>query len=76
MPSKPSLQEDVDSLSNYESFARLVNVIKALREECIVDMHESSTDKLQQLSGRIISYDQILQMCSWEKLEKRHKDFL
>tara|TARA_R110000744_G_scaffold276263_1_gene388981 strand:+ start:140 stop:370 length:231 start_codon:yes stop_codon:yes gene_type:complete len=76
MPNKPSLQEDIGVLSNYEHFARFINVVKSLRDECILDMHEASTDKLQQLSGRIISYDQILQMCSWENLEKRHKDFL
>lgn len=71
-----NLEEDIKVLHNYEHFARLIKVIGALREECISDLHEASTDKLQQLSGRILSYDQILQMVGAEELQKRHKDFL
>tara|TARA_R100001463_G_scaffold2918_3_gene12110 strand:- start:4179 stop:4397 length:219 start_codon:yes stop_codon:yes gene_type:complete len=71
-----SLEKDIESLHNYESFARFIKVIEALREECIGDMHEASTEHLQQISGRIITYDQILQMVDLKKLEKRHKDFL
>jgi hypothetical protein len=71
-----NLEDDIKVLHNYEHFARLIKVISALREECISDLHEASTDKLQQLSGRILSYDQILQMVGAEELQKRHKDFL
>ncbi len=39
-------------------------------------MHEAATEQLQQISGRIITYDQILQMVDSKKLEKRHKDFI
>ena len=28
-------------------------------------MHDAPTDKIQQLSGRILSYDQILTMSTW-----------
>ena len=73
---KNSLDQDIEALSNYEHFARFINVIEQLREECISDMHEASIEALQQLSGRILSYDQILQMANWEKLQKRYKDFL
>jgi hypothetical protein len=31
---------------------------------------------LQQLAGRILSYDQILQMVDWKNLQKRYNDFL
>jgi len=71
-----SLEKDIQSLHNYESFARFIKVIEALREESIGDMHEAPTEQLQQISGRIITYDQILQMVDSKKLEKRHKDFL
>ena len=71
-----SLEKDIESLHNYEHFAGFIKVIEALREECIGDMHEASTEQLQQISGRIITYDQILQMVDSKKLEKRHKDFL
>ena len=71
-----SLEKDIQSLHNHESFARFINVISALREECIGDMHEAATEQLQQISGRLITYDQIVQMVDSKKLEKRHKDFL
>jgi|TARA_R110000751_G_scaffold27406_2_gene72293 hypothetical protein len=73
---KNSLDQDIESLSNYEHFARFISMIEQLREECISDMHDASTVTLQQLSGRILSYDQILQIVNWKKLQKRHKDFL
>tara|TARA_R110002051_G_scaffold7078_3_gene33339 strand:+ start:2959 stop:3177 length:219 start_codon:yes stop_codon:yes gene_type:complete len=71
-----SLEKDIEALSNYEHFARFIKVVEQLREECIADLHETSTEALQQLSGRILSYDQILQIVDWKKLQKRHKDFL
>lgn len=70
------LEKDIQSLHNHEAFARFMKVLSALREECIGDMHEAQTEQLQQISGRIITYDQILQMVDVKKLEKRHKDFL
>ena len=73
---KNNLDQDIEALSNYEHFARFINVIEHLREECISDMHDASIETLQQLSGRILSYDQILQMVDWKNLQKRHKDFL
>ena len=73
---KNNLDQDIEALSNYEHFARFINVVEQLREECISDMHEASTDQLQQIAGRILSYDQLLQMVDWKNLQKRHKDFL
>ena len=71
-----SIEEDLKTLSHHEHFARFIKLINSLREECIAEMHESSTDNLQQLSGRIISYDQILQMTDWDTLQKRWSSIL
>ncbi len=46
---------------------RFIDFVKQMREECIAEMYESPTDKIQQLSGRILSYDQILTMSTWGK---------
>ena len=73
---KNNLDRDIETLSNYEHFARFIQLIEHLREECISDLHESSTDQLQQLAGRILSYDQILQMVDWKNLQKWYNDFL
>jgi hypothetical protein len=70
------IQDDIKMLQNYEQFARFIGMIQQLREETISEMHEASTDSLQQLSGRIITYDQILQMSDWPLLNARFRDLL
>ena len=69
-----NIQDDIKSLQNYESFARFIDLIHSLREETISELHEAPSDRIQQISGRIITYDQILQMCDWEKLQATFKD--
>jgi hypothetical protein len=39
-------------------------------------MAESSTEEIQQLSGRILAYDDILKMVNWTELRKRHQEQL
>jgi hypothetical protein len=71
-----NIEENLKTLSHHEHFARFIQLINALREECIADMHEADTEKLQQLSGRIITYDQILQMVDWQGLQKKFSSVL
>lgn len=71
-----NIQDDINSLHSYESFARFIKMIHELREETISEMHEASSETIQQVSGRIITYDQILQFVNWEALKKRHPDQL
>ena len=71
-----NIQDDIKSLQNYESFARFMNLIHSLREETISELHEAPSDKMQQISGRIITYDQMLQMCDWEKLQSNFRDMM
>jgi len=70
------LEDDIKALSNHETFARFINVVHALREETIGEMHNADFDRLQQISGRIITYDQLLQMVDWENLKLRHRESL
>jgi hypothetical protein len=71
-----NIEDDLKALSHHEHFERFIQLINALREECIADMHEANTEKLQQLSGRIITYDQILQMVDWQSLQKKFSSIL
>jgi len=71
-----NIQDDIKKLQEYESFGRFIKMIHELREETIEEMHEASTDKLQQLSGRVITYDQIIQMADWRLLQNRFSDFM
>jgi hypothetical protein len=49
-----NLQDDLNTLRTHDSFIRYLRVINELREETISELHEASTDKIQQLSGRIL----------------------
>jgi hypothetical protein len=69
-----NIQDDINSLHSYESFARFIKMIHELREEAISEMHESSSETIQQISGRIITYDQILQISGWDKLKFKHSE--
>jgi len=71
-----SLEEDLQALSQHEHFARFLQVISDLREETIEELHEATSDNIQQISGRILTYDQILQMCDWRNLQKRFSERL
>lgn len=71
-----NIQDDIKVLQNYEQFARFIKMIHQLREETIAEMHEAPTDQLQQLSGRIITYDQVLQIADWQFLHARFRESL
>jgi hypothetical protein len=71
-----SLQEDLKALSNHEHFARFLQVISDLREETIEELHNADSKRIQQISGRILTYDQILQMSDWRTIRRRFSDQL
>ena len=61
-----NIQDDIKTLYNYEAFARFMKMVHQLREESIEELHEATSDNIQQISGRIITYDQLLQLVNWE----------
>ena len=67
-----NLEDDIKMLSNHETFARFKQMIHALREETIAEMHKADYEQLQQVAGRIITYDQILRIANWDQLRVRH----
>ena len=71
-----NIQDDISKLQDYEAFARFVKMIHELREETIQELHEAPTEQIQQVSGRIVTYDQIIQMAGWELLKKRFSDYM
>ena len=71
-----TIQEDIKMLQNYEQFARFMKMIHELREETIQELHEADSQQIQQTAGRIISYDQILQIADWPMLQARFRDSL
>ena len=69
-----SLEKDLLTLSRHEHFARFLQVISDLREETIEELHNASNEQIQQISGRILTYDQILQMCNWRNIKTKFSD--
>jgi len=69
------IEQILKDLGNHHQFAQFLQMIYNLREETIAELHEADRDKIQQLSGRILSYDQILVMCEYESLKKRHSNY-
>jgi len=70
------MEEDLKTLSQYEAFARFIQSIETAREEVIADMAGASVEQIQQLSGRIIAYDDILKMVDWDRLRALHQERL
>tara|TARA_R100001082_G_scaffold104424_1_gene75771 strand:- start:440 stop:658 length:219 start_codon:yes stop_codon:yes gene_type:complete len=69
-----NIQDDIKTLYNYEAFARFMKMVHQLREESIEELHEATNNNIQQISGRIITYDQLLQLVNWEELRNRHRE--
>lgn len=76
MQTKPvtNVQEDIDTLSNHEAFARFMSLVFQMREECIEELHLASSENIQQISGRLLSYDQILHMVNYDSLLDKHRN--
>ena len=69
-----SLETDLQALSNHEHFALFLQGNADHREETIEELHNASNEQIQQISGRILTYDQILQMCDWRNLKTKFSD--
>lgn len=65
------LSEDIKILQNHEAFGGFVESIVQMREDAIKEMHSCTVEQLQQISGKIVALDDILEMCNIELLRKR-----
>jgi hypothetical protein len=65
------LEQSLQSLANHESFYTFINTIHQLREESIGELYKADYDNLHQVSGKILAYDQLLQMADYETLKRR-----
>jgi hypothetical protein len=65
----PDIDSDIKTLQGYDTFIRFLSFVEILREECVSDLHDAPTEKVQQISGRILSYDQILEMTDYKSLK-------
>ncbi len=68
-----SLEEALKVLQHNEHFAVFISVVHALREESIAELHKADYESMQQISGKILTYDQLLQMTDWQSIRKKHE---
>lgn len=66
--------EVIQHLHNNKDFAEFCEEIHKSREYYISQLHDVSTEKLQQLSGRILAFDELLVMAGYEKLHEKWRN--
>ena len=69
-----NLNDAVKTLANHESFSVYLQNVKQMREQAIADMHNVNTETLQQISGRILAYNDILSMSESDRVFRIHKE--
>jgi hypothetical protein len=67
-----NLEQDIKWLSNHPQFAHFINVLKEQRESYISSLHDATPERIMQISGRILAYDDLLRMVNSEDLIRRH----
>lgn len=68
------LQNHIAGLQHHESFAHMVKEIEAMREESIQELHSADIDKISQISGKILAYDEVLELSGSDILKRRFPD--
>lgn len=69
-----NLQQALETLGHHESFAVLAKEVVKMREESIQELHSADIDKLSQVSGKILAYDEIISLCDWDSLRRRFSE--
>jgi hypothetical protein len=73
MSDKLTLETAISRLSVHQEFALILKTMRDLREENIGAMFNAKTDELQQISGQIIAYDQMLKMTNADQIIRQHE---
>jgi len=60
------IETDISTLKTHSAFVRFLQFVEILKDEQIADLHDAEPHKVQQISGRILSYDQLLEMCDYK----------
>lgn len=62
-----------DRLSNVDDFVDFMGFVHERRESLIAEMYGAKVEELQQIAGKIIMCDEILQAGNWRSIQSRHK---
>ena len=58
--------KEIEILGHNEQFAMYLNQLNLVKEDCIQEMRNAGTERLQQISGQIIAIDDALDLGNWE----------
>jgi hypothetical protein len=61
----------VERLSNNADFAAFLEEVWALREGHVANLHDLDTARLQQISGKILAFDQVCQIGGIENVREK-----
>jgi hypothetical protein len=64
------LDKALEILSGSKPFAVFLAYVESQREGAIASLHGASKDDVQQISGKIVALDEILQSCEYKKILK------
>jgi hypothetical protein len=63
--------DNLDSLIHIDAYVDFLQGIYAIRESLIQQMHDTTSDRIQQISGRILQCDDILGMGGYDRIVSR-----
>ena len=61
----------LDNLVHIDAYVEFLNEVYAIRESLIQQLHDVTTDRIQQISGRILQCDDILALGGYDKVVAR-----
>lgn len=65
--------KSLERLHNNEDFLKFLDYVFGIREWCISQLHDVPTERLQQISGRILAVDEILSVAKYRELVEKWK---
>lgn len=63
--------KQLERLHNSEDFLAFLAELKSTREAWIAAMHDAATERIQQISGRILALDETLFLGKYEELKAK-----
>lgn len=66
----------VERLHNSQDFLKFLNELHSVREYWIKQLHDLKTESLQQISGRILSIDEVLFAAQYERMKENWDRFM
>lgn len=66
------LEQDLKWLSGHPQFANFAKALIEQRESYISSLHDAEPNRIMQISGRILAYDDLIRMINADELIRIH----